>query len=226
MCWLDGPGWIERVKKFLLYYAPLKEEIGFQKFLLVDNGSSEDAIFQLMTDSKIADAAISPELYRFDSSLFRGGNGENYPYVWRAYYHLEHLMHQDWEKILIIDSDSFILSPRLAHLIRDSDKGFHTLWSKIHNYPASEISWICRDSFPILLDWMKTPWETRSKEGKRFETEVPYTDIHAHEGLVGDRYGFEEDGKMAQRPEMDFYTQARNELKLCYNWPDATARPH
>jgi hypothetical protein len=199
--WLSGPGWPERVRKYIDYYRTIQSELGFDEFVLADNASP----IELIAPFEAPDTSI----YRFDTELRLGGLSNEYPYVWRGFYLIKELM-PFFDKIIICDSDSFITSQRLANYIRDNNSGFYTMWSELCGYPASEISVLNRDSFPMILEWMETPWETRAKPGHRFETEVPYTRVCKE--FIGDRYGFYGD----PTSEVDFYTQAKTEKVMTY----------
>lgn len=212
--WLAGPGWLGRVFKYLNYYAPLKEEIGFSTFYLADNGSALPHLIKIKALEPYLKTTI--ETHRFLESLFPGKELPNdYPYVWRAFYHIRALMAY-YDKVIICDSDCFILSKRLANHIRDLKSGYHVMWSALAGYPATELSIICKDAYSDLEEWFDAKtWQERAQERKRFESEPPYT--HIEKGFVGDRYGFDE-VNIPQCKNMDWYSQAKNETELKFNW--------
>lgn len=208
--WLSGEGWPWRVQKYIDYYRPLKEVLGFNQFVFADNGSSESTIFTL-NDSNHGDVSA----YRFSHELHLGGQTECYPYVWRGFYFIQELMHYAFDKVILIDSDSFVLSERMASFIRETNTGFYSFWSEHCGYPTSEITVINKDAYPMLKEWMQAKsWEDRSNERKRYETELPYTDVYRQ--FKGDRYGFMGESSQVQKPDMDFYTQATTHTVLTF----------
>ncbi len=121
-----------------------------------------------------------------------------------------------FEKIITCDTDAYILSPRLAHHIRALDSGYTALWSPKYNFPAAEITVLCKDAFPLMREWFKTPWEERSASKVLFEKAPPFTNIC--KSFMGDRYGEfpNDDGSVGwpQTPEMDYYTQFQLSIPL------------
>lgn len=208
--WLSGSGWVERVAKYIDYYRQLKSELGFDQFVLAENGLSKWTwkLKGFEAPDDISVATLTPELKL-------GGMPEDYPYVWRGFYFIQELMSLSFDKIILIDSDSFILSQRMANFIRDTNHGFYSFWSEWVGYPVSEITVINKDAYPMLLDWLKAKsWQERASERKRYETELPYTDVYRQ--FRGDRYGFMGEACQRQTPDMDFYTQAKTETVLAF----------
>lgn len=196
--WLEGSDYsgsprLARTVRYLDYYVPLYAEIGFEDIWLCDNASSWESIRKL----------YGARVYRFDECL-RKGEGYDYPYVWRGIYFLRELMRMGYEKVIYVETDAFIVSPRLADFIRDRDSGITTLWSPHWNFPAAEITVFCADAFPALLQYFGTPWQERNLRRLVYENDLPYT--HVEKKFTGDRYG--ELGNPGQQPGTDYYTQA------------------
>jgi len=206
--WLAGPDFIPRTQKYLDYYRPLKSILGFEHFFFADNASPWELIEPFHADDVT--------FFRFEVPLYKGGRTDEYPYCWRGFYTLKNLiMEGKWQKIIICDTDSFILSRKLADYIRTTNTGFYVMQGEQCGYPMSELSVLCEDAYPDVLRWMNArTWEARSAECKRFETEIPYSKVLVRE-FSGDRWGF--DGARQQSPDMDFYLQARLETVFTFN---------
>lgn len=225
--WLDGTdklgnSRLDRTKRYLDYYRPLKDELGFSEFFLADNHSSIENIVDLNLSHKLRvfsqyEQRISGEdciVKCFTETLTRGEHLD-YPYVWRGVYFVQELIKLGYEKIIYCETDAFILSRPLAHYIRGLDSGFVSFYSPRYNFPLAEITVLCKDAFPRFIDWCsQMTWQERNKQRLLYETALPFTGIQR--GFIGDRYG-EFEGNIQQTPYLDFYTQAKLTTPLTYN---------
>lgn len=204
---VDGLGndRMERNKFYLKYYAGIQQELGFQTVYFLDNGSSEKSRLE------IANYALSLGL-RFElmpyQSLARDGNGQphDYPYLWRSLWMLKIFM-TFYDKLLVIDSDAFILSQRLADWIKNRDTGWNALWCPKYAFPEAAIQILCKDTFGIYDAYTTPPW--RSKLGLMMEHDIPFT--HTFKDFIGDRFG---EISRPQEPCFDFYCQSRLSVPL------------
>jgi len=196
---------LERNIRYLNYYIPLKDKLGFDRIVFIDNDSSQESINEIR---KVGNGIL--DIIRLSPHL-PSGSALNYPYCWRGLYELKTLINRGYDKIISIDSDGFVLSQRLANYFRLLDTGWTSLWCPRWNFPESACHVLCEDSFPIYLDYIEQmPWQNRV--GTKMETSLPFTYIN--KAFNADRYG---ESRLPQCTEMDYYGQANLKTDLkCY----------
>lgn len=208
-CYLNGfDGFgnprLARNIKYIQYYLSIQEHLGFEKIFFIDNASDPENVAALEMVGK-----DQIEVIRFDQHLKRGGIYD-YAYCWRALYEIGPLIDRGYEKIVTLDTDAFILSQRLADLVKHSNTGWWSVWCNKYEFPEASFHVLCEDSFIILKTYMEIPW--RERNGVMMETALPFT--HILKGLNCDRFG-EDD--TPQDSTMDFYGQAKNHMNLRFN---------
>lgn len=120
-----------------------------------------------------------------------------FPSWWRSFLHGLREGKNDFNKIIHIESDAFVLSQRLLDYINNTNHGWVALFSQKYGFPESAIQIINEDSFyridkmPEMHDFVKI-----------VEFVLPYT--HVEKSFIGDRYG--EDGKLPKH-EIDYACQ-------------------
>lgn len=190
----SGSSRLARTVKFLDYYLNIQGELQFDRILLLDNASPDD-LWKQLTDS------FDFESIRFNLRLNHGG-GDWYPYCWRGLYAMNHYIQTSRAKKLIyIDSDSFVLSRRMADWINDANTGWQSVWCKRYNFPEASIHIINEDAFPLFLEFTKGDYMEHC--GKKMELVLPFT--HINKELDCDRYGETFD---PVKPGIDFFSQA------------------
>lgn len=201
-CFLDGVDdrgtprlW--RNIEYLRYYYTINREIKFfDDIWLYDNGSKNklpSSTSMLFLDK--LDIVRAPHIPKQSHN-----KPYDYPYLWRALYFLSELLKQ-YDKVLLIDSDCYILTPRLVNYLRDSKSGWETFWVPKYKFPSAELQIINKDALSILEKFCaEKPYLDRNFS--RMETELPYTKIN--KDFVGDRYG---EAYMTQDTGMDYYGQ-------------------
>lgn len=200
-CFLDGidahgDSHMARMKRFIEYYnqPALKEILGHSKIILLDNGSEnnwpENETTQVIKFTRLPHGSHSTTY--------------DYPGSWRALYQLAPLL-ETYDKIIWLDTDSFILTPRLAHFIRWIDKGWVGFKCKKYNFPESGCFILCKEwGREVLKRWTtKAPYT--SHFGKMIETGIPFTSMRVD--FDCDRYGDFRPTK-EQTPLMDLYNNA------------------
>lgn len=219
-CYLDGNddsggSRLLRYHKFIDFYRPLKEELGFESFVFVDNASSWTnlqklfpTVFEANTMRELR--AGDPDLIvlRYDDFLGRTGVF-GYPYIWRALYAVKKIL-KSFDRIIFIDSDGFVLTKRFAEWIRTRDSGWSAPWCEKYSFPEANVSVLCKDMFILFEVFCAGDWLQHN--GKCFEQAIPFTRIER--GFNVERYG-EDD--LPQRAEMDFYAQATLGRPLAFN---------
>lgn len=199
-CYLDGYDAIgnnrlERNIRYVNYYTSIREELGFEKIFLLDNGSNDESICEFL------DRVDKSYLHFKSLENLKSDDPSHYPYCWRVRYYTEELIKEGYEKIITIDSDCFVLSKRLAKYIKELNTGWTAMWCEKWQFPEDAMSILCKDSFHLFKNFIRVPVERRY--GSKLEFSVPFTRIE--EGFIGDRYG-EDNIDMSE--DMDFYAQA------------------
>lgn len=235
-CFLEGEdalgnNRLERNLRYLEYYRKLKLELGFSEFMLFDNASDMKLIQKLglslvaaspfVTINNAGREPVSAKnisvwkseditMFRFDDRLTKNPQKINdYPYCWRALYSLSFAFNYD--KLIGIDSDGFVLTKRMAKYIKEANSGWVSFFCPRHQFPDTSISIINRDAFSVYDAYTAIPWENRC--GRLMEKDVPFT--HVEKGFVCDRFG-EIYPRPEQTPDKDYWGQASltTELKF------------
>jgi hypothetical protein len=175
------------------YYTTLRGNLEFSDIHLIDNGSTADNI-KLLQKNTIADFGIELNYPHIPRQGILG-----YPYLWRAIENLQPLFNSV-DKIVIIDSDLFLLSQRAIDYVNNFKSGWGTLWCPLCNFPEAALQIITKDC-KEYKEFVKTPYMMYN--GRTMETVIPWTEVN--KDLVGDRYT--ERGIIEQTPEMDFFAQ-------------------
>jgi hypothetical protein len=204
---ITGGSRLDRTIKFYKYYVPLASKLGIDWFYICDSASTPELVPQLMETFK--EQPVPVTFFSYPERLTRGKRFD-YPYGWRSLYHMKKLFNQ-FDKIINVESDAFVLSGRLADYIKALDSGWTTFWSPRHSFPDNNIHVLCRDAYSRFEEFCVEPFTHHN--GKCMELHSPFT--HIEQGFVGDRYG-ELTPTPEQTPEMDYYFQAPLELPLTF----------
>jgi hypothetical protein len=195
-----------RNKKYVDYYVNLKTKgyLNFDEIWLADNASGIDKIHEFL------DYCPSyVNVFRFDENLVHGPNPNDYPYCWRAIYFLQDLIGMGFRKMLCIDSDSFIVSDRLAKYVTSLKSGCVTFWSEKYQFPTAECYVLCEDFFREFIQYCQTPWEKRV--GSLLEVEMPWSYIN--KDFNCDRYGEKDE---PQADSIDGYFQSKTSRQIIF----------
>ncbi len=214
-CFLEGKDAIgndrlARNLEYVSYYSKISEDMGIDSIVLYDNASPMDLVgrFEREIPYAIGNSEVDFQFFREPERLY-GGGGYNYPYCWRALYFLKDLIDLGFQKFLIIDSDGYVLSPRLAKHIKNLNTGWEALWCKKWQFPDASIQILCEDTFNVYNDFTKGPWLDHN--GKCMETSLPFTKIN--KDFDCDRYG---EDRALVTSHTDFYGQRPLDIKMEY----------
>lgn len=199
--WLDNPllgyrgddGECRRVERFLHHYNSTWPVV------LVDNGSAAETCARLSDKHSINVINAQPNFPR--------GPGNDYANVWRVYWYIKEAL-MEYEKVIFLATDAYILSQRLVDYIEAIDKGWTALWCFKYAYPATEISVITREC-AAFEEFFAGDCDPFKYNGEMEERTVPLT--HVEKGFFGDRYG-EWPPYRPYSPEMDYYNQVPDDL--------------
>ena len=180
----DADAWNTRYKPWLDFHR--KIDFGDTRFIMIDDASPfcppVDEAHIINPGDRLP--GRNPAIIRFKNRLGRSSL-LSYPGWWRSFLHSADLARSiGAQKIIHVESDAFIISPRMRDYINNLEEGWTTFWACSHNFPETAIQVICEDQFEALASFKdKTP---ESLEGKFAEELLPFT--HINRDMVGDRY--------------------------------------
>lgn len=226
LCYLDGTdplgnNRLQRNKRWLEYVFSIKEHLGFDEVYLIDNYSSWNSLVDLREFLRIKSIRQFVRFHSFSSHLTREPGEHNYPYIWRGTWWIRNIIEQGvYQKLILMDSDAFVLSQRLARFIKEHHTGWECLTLPEHGHsPANELSILNQDAYPVFLEYTKESW--RKKVGLHHETDLPFT--HRNKDYTCDRYG---ERRLAQARGMDAYFQASLDIDLKFEIPLPELKEH
>lgn len=217
-----GDSYLDRYRKWYDYHFAIREELGFDTFYLLENGSDAKVLQKFGMGLYIPPNSQRWGVYA-DSlrgerlpHLPRGEKSNEYPYGWRSIFHLKKMLDDEYDKIIILDSDGFILTKKLAHWIRGLTSGWAALWCPSHSFPEANLSVLCRDGgYDVLTTFIeRANGDPNYYLGRVMEQTLPFT--HVERGFNADRFG---ERVSEQKPGMDFYGQCRNATKMVWEMP-------
>ena len=182
----DAESWQSRYQRWLDYYETMP--INAIRKIMIDDGSpylpSEKIINTVHHSSSLSLHNDTNLIIRFDDNLGRQ-SGSAYPGWWRSFLHSINIANElAVDKIIHIESDAYILTPRLVNFINEIESGWHVLWSPRYKFPETAIQIICRDQFEVFEKFKNNnPSLSFSDIAERL---LPFTAIHQQ--FKGDRY--------------------------------------
>ena len=180
----DADAWNTRYKRWLDFHR--KIDFGDTHFVLIDDASpfcpSDNEILVMKPGEAFPEH--KPAIIRFPNRLGRSSL-LSYPGWWRSFlYSVDLARSIGAQKIIHVESDAFIISPRMRSYINGLSDGWTTFWATSYNFPETAIQVICEDQFNALAAFKnKAPEEL---EGKFAEELLPFTRVNRD--LIGDRY--------------------------------------
>lgn len=206
LCWIDDDEKLERNLRWLEYYRSIKQHLKFNEIVLFDNASDLNTlkllggtVIDADTLKVLHEATSDLKIYRFNQHLARVSMWD-IPYCWRGLNYLKTIL-ASVDKVLLIDSDCYILKPNLARHLNNLTQGWEFMWCPTYRFPEASLSVLCKNSFHLLHN-MKIPSYSHYLD-KSFELYMPYTKVNTK--FKGDRYG---EKNIPQTSDMDFYCQA------------------
>ncbi len=208
LCYLSAYERYKRNVQWLDYYKNLKDKLGYDKILFLDNASNMEQVLSLGgtvydEHKKLIHEAPESDLivYRFDQHLPRV-SVHQYPYIWRGIQYLQALIPEiGIDKILFIDTDVYILTSEFAQYLKELDSGWTSMWCKKYGFAETSLHVLCKDSMDLFLNFPVPSWT--HYDGKPLEELLPFTKI-LKDRFKGCRYG---EGAEPQTPDMHYYAQ-------------------
>jgi phage anti-repressor protein len=121
---------------------------------------------------------------------------------WRSFNaSLEIARAYDYEKIVHIESDAYLVSQRVLSHIDELKTGWTAFWAPKYYFPESSLQVICKDQFENFEEFIRCGSRELSQSGLA-EKITPFT--HIEKRFVGDRYG---ETEKRQLKEVDYFCQ-------------------
>ena len=155
---------------------------------MIDDGSPflppTDIIKTVSDNTPLGSNGDKNLIIRFDNNLGRQ-SGADYPGWWRSFLHSVKVANElGVDKIIHIESDAYIMTPRLVNFINEIESGWNVLWSPRYRFPETAIQVICRDQFEIFEKFKGNhPDYSFPDIAERL---LPFTAVHKQ--FKGDRY--------------------------------------
>lgn len=182
----------QRYQDWINYYFPKMNGLGAEQIFLIDDGSK---ITDLDPKLKVIKAEEPlPDILEGNLNMvhFCENLGRTalltYPGWWRSFtFSVKIAQKYSFDKIIHIESDFYVVSPRLTTYLKELKSGWTALWSETYRFPETAIQVICQDRFADLEKFYKKGTEFYMKNKIFAEKKLPFTKIE--KGFLGGRYG-------------------------------------
>jgi glycosyltransferase involved in cell wall biosynthesis len=207
--------WDSRYHRWL--QAIRSSDLEYDNILILDDGSPELPDWSDITIvSGSGEIGQNPPpkalLYHFREHLGRKAlfdfPGWYRSFVFAGRYALAH----GFEKVVHIESDAFLISPRVQNYFNNVKSGWTTLWCPVHRLPESAIQIIAGDSVRRFAALQQTHPHERIV-GREFELQLPFDAVELR--FIGDRYG---EHSSAIPRQADYAVQVRDGQSDDYYW--------
>lgn len=189
--------------RYVNYYWPLREKMGFDDIWMFDNKSCQESV------NTFKKYCPQVKLFQYDLHLeFNEEQPDFYPYCWRALHDLRVLMRMGYKKIICIDSDGYLNSERILEWVKTTNTGWQALWCPAHKFPDASMMILNEDAFSLHRAFCRTPW--RRQLGMVLENAIPITGVETK--FNADRFGIHNIPPPA-REDIDYYGEASLYLK-------------
>lgn len=146
----------QRYLLWLYYYMPKLKQLGVDYVFLINDGQEDIC---LREDIGVLPADNLPSVLEYEVNIiyFKDHLGRkdiiDFPGWWRSFT-FAHVLSQkyDFQKIIHIESDFFVLSGKLFSFIKKTREGWVSLFCNHYNFPETAIQVICKDQFRPLAD--------------------------------------------------------------------------
>jgi len=201
----------KRYQKWIDYYDchPFTTD---KHIFLIDDCSDlrlvTDTSVHKMSEDQLGDfqKANKVNIYSFNNrkGLNWSHNSANNEGWWRSFCaSLDIAEEYNFEKIVHIESDAFLISERMFDYIDGLKIGWTSLWANKYYFPESCIQVICKDQFDRFRDFSSCGSQKLSMKGLA-EKIIPFTNVER--SFVGDRYGEKVNKQMEG---LDYFCQTK-----------------
>lgn len=176
-------------KRWTSYYSQLMEDLNIDKLLLIDDAGDYFDFSIPIYKGAIPEDFAKVAMYRFDNNLGRYSTID-FPGWWRSFLFAYDIAQKfNYQKIIHIESDCYILSPRLIRRISEITDGWNSLYSRYYEFPETCVQVICEDSFEEFRK-LKDKVSSQNYRVENFaELLIPFTNVIKE--YNGDRLGEE-----------------------------------
>lgn len=181
--------WNNRYRRWL--DAISGSELGYDAILLVDDGSQSLPDWpEVLVQTDAGEVGAAPDksilIYHFQEHL-----GRNHVFDFPGWYRSfafagRYAAENGFEKIIHIESDSFLISRRIQDYFNNPPSGWTALWCPRHEFPESAIQVITGDAIKRFAALEATHPHDALK-GREFEWQLPFDRVEKR--FTGDRYG-------------------------------------
>lgn len=180
-------GTLKRYKAWVDHYLPLLGELHADKLFLIDDGGDDCSEFIHVVEDELPETLLPViNLYRFRDNMGRKSVVQ-FPGWWRSFlFAIEIARKYGYRKMVHIESDFFVLSPRLRKFIRTTDHGWTGLYSNFYKFPETCLQVIGEDAFDRFLELRQTLEERRYHADTYAELILPFTRVTRE--FIGDRF--------------------------------------
>lgn len=181
----DAAAWDGRYRRWLRHHGAI--DWGDALLCMIDDASPwrppPEEI--LCRGTEQLPAAASPLMLRFGERLGRPAPGR-YPGWWRSFlFSVRAARHFGCDKIVHIESDTYVLTRRMSEFIRGRSQGWTAFWCPRWNFPESCVQVICADQFPRMESMWNLGWLRFADQ--LAERILPFTEVVREPH--GNRYG-------------------------------------
>jgi hypothetical protein len=179
--WLDNEIYKQKLIKLLGYYLTELRGLNFSHFYIIDNGSDPQEIRKIQ--SLVIGEPVS--FIRYTEHFDRPSHLD-YKYLWRSVYTMKDIL-KNYDKVIYIDSDFYILSSKMVDYINKLDSGFTTFFCPKHGFPETG-SYVLTKDCKNYSNFVNKPWDQFVQDNNNhvMETRLPVT--HIEKNLTGNRY--------------------------------------
>jgi len=212
-CQIENEKPTDRKIEWYRYYAPIKASFG-SDLLLASSDSpdiAEDYDIPIHVVSDIR--RLNPDALNIlpqPTALPRRVNDWTYPRYVRSVLACFLAAHDlGAERLILLDSDTFVLSARLARHLGTLDRGCGSCWCERFGFAEIMCSAFCRDTYQAVIDFIHgKSWEQWTEpQPEPFEMMLPKAipDFQIWRQFIGNRYSECEDRTVPE--DADFVCQ-------------------
>lgn len=181
----------KRYQRWLDFYVSNLSKIGCENLFLIDDGSP---IISFSNEIAVLDPMNLPNkivnqqnIIRFQDHLGRPSQ-KDYRGWWRSFTFSIILAEKyNFEKIVHIESDFFVVSDRMLEYINSISTGWISFYSPFFDFPESAIQVVTKDAFKLFKQVYLTLLQNQFSINISAERYLPFTEVE--KSFNGDRFG-------------------------------------
>lgn len=182
--------WTDLFGRWINYLE--NSSLEYDQLLLIDDGSAVlpdwegvDVINENQLPVTVPDSRAV--IYHFEKNEGYRGHAD-YPGWYRSFmFAAEYAERYGFTKIIHIESDAFLITPRITTYVNELEQGWTTFWCPRHNFAENNIQIIAGSSVQDFIDWKNQKISYDNYRGTCAEFWTPYTLINRD--FKGDRWG-------------------------------------